>query len=686
MLRRPRVLLTAILAVGLTGAAFAGFYNLWAAPLNGPQASDRQITIIVTSLMRREHISKKPLDDTISARGLKEFIKTLDPAKVYFTQQDVDEFSKSKNNIDDMLKRGDITLAHDIFKRFLQRVDERIAMVDQLLQMPQNHADDEDLITDRDLLTFPKTAAEAQNRWRKRIEYDFLAMKADKTEGKEAVEKLRRRYRSFAKRMHQFDNNELLEMYLTAITTSYDPHTSYMSPTSYENFLINMRLELEGIGAALRSTDGETIVTKIIPGGAAAKNGKLKPEDEVVSVGEGEDGEMVDVVDMKLNDVVARIRGRAGTVVRLGVKRKSGASETVRIVRAKIELKDSEARGVIFEEGRHPNGKPVKIGVIDLPSFYMDMKGARAGLADYKSTTRDCRRILADFKSKGVDVVLLDLTRNGGGSLNEAISLTGLFIDRGPVVQVKDSAGTVQQYDDLEAGMAWDGPLVVLTSKFSASASEILAGAIQDYRRGIVVGDTATHGKGTVQSLMDLGQHMFRIRNPPNMGALKITMQQFYRPDGDSTQKRGVVADLPLPSLTNHMDVGESDLDFALEFDRVPTAKHVKYNMVRPDILNQLVTNSLNRRKASQDFASLQKKIAKYREQKERKAISLNEEKFFARRQELNAEKEEEKEFDNQQNGEEEIIKRDFYYNEVLAIAAEYTVGLERAKIAATAN
>ena len=357
---------------------------------------------------------------------------------------------------------------------------------------------------------YAKNRDEAFDRWRKRIKYDLLVLKTEDVTGEEAIDRLDRRYTSYAKRMHQFSSDDLLEMYLSAITTSFDPHTNYMSPSSLENFNISMKLNLEGIGAALMMTDGYTVVSKVIPGGAADKNGKLQPEDRIVSVGQGDDGEMVDVVDMNLNDVVKLIRGKAGTVVRLGVKPAgSNDVETYTITRAQIELKDSEARSEIIPVRQRPDGQPYQVGVIDLPSFYMDMTAARRGLTDFKSTTRDVRRILEDFNEKNVDVVVLDLTRNGGGSLTEAINLTGLFIDEGPVVQVKDSDNHVQHYDDLERGMVWKGPLVVLTSKFSASASEILAGAIQDYGRGIVVGDQATHGKGTVQSLLDLGSQLF---------------------------------------------------------------------------------------------------------------------------------------------------------------------------------
>ena len=483
--------------------------------------------------------------------------------------------------------------------------------------------------------------------------------------------------------MHQFSSDDLLEMYLSAITTAYDPHTTYMSPSSLENFHISMKLKLEGIGAALMMNDGYTVVTKVIPGGAADKNGKLQPEDRIVSVGQGTDGEMVDVVDMNLNDVVKMIRGKAGTVVRLGVKPAGGNEvEIVKITRAKIELKDSEARSEVIPFGKKPDGSSYEIGVIDLPSFYMDMSAARKGLTDFKSTTRDVRRILEDFKSKGVDAVVLDLTRNGGGSLTEAINLTGLFIDRGPVVQVKDSDARVQHYDDTESGMVWDGPLVVMTSKFSASASEILAGAIQDYGRGIIIGDVATHGKGTVQSLLDLGNQIFNVPNPPNLGALKITMQQFYRPNGDSTQKRGVVVDVPMPSLTTHMDVGETDLDYPVKFDEVEAAPFKKVDDVTTPVVKQLNNLSAKRREGSEDFAKLNRRVEQYKKQKARKSVTLNEKKFFAERAELDADKEEEKKIKEQVSGERPVFRRNYYNDEVLAITVDYLQLLKDLQVA----
>jgi len=653
--------------------AACGFCLPAAADPIGPDAEVRQIARTVSSLLRRDHLTRHPLDDEISQRGLKTFLESLDPMKVYFYRSDVDAFLNRQNELDDLTREGDISFAYDVFKVFLNRVDERVAMVDELLSMEHDFTIDEEMIIDRDQAEYPKSKAEAFQRWRKRIKYDLLTLKTEKIEGGAAVEKLSRRYHSFAKRMHQTDDDELLEMYLTAITTAFDPHTTYMSPKNLENFEIQMRLELEGIGAALTSEDGYTVVSKIIPGGAADKDGRLKPKDKIIGVGQDAAGEIQDVVDVKLSDVVALIRGKKGTVVRLQVVSVDDPEpETIDITREKIELTDAEAQAKVFEEGRHAEGRPYKIGVIDLPSFYMDMAGARSGRSNFRSTTRDVQAILEDFNAKGVDLVVLDLRRNGGGSLQEAINLTGLFIEDGPIVQVKDADGRVQPYEDLNPSITWKGPLIVLISKFSASASEILAGAIQDYRRGLIVGDHATHGKGTVQSLLDLGGELFGISYPRNLGALKITMQQFYRPNGDSTQNRGVLADIELPSLTTHLDVAESDLDYPLAFDRVEPGSFAEFNFVDDTIRDRLGQLSAQRCKDSEDFKKVLDNIRRYQEQKDRETISLNEEKFMAERRELDADKEEQKQLEEINDPAASGIERDYYLDEAIAIALDY--------------
>ena len=639
-----------------------------------PSATDRQITLAVSMLMERQQVTGHALDDAISERCLAAFIKDLDPLKLFFYQSDVDEFMASKDRLDDQLKRGDTRFAYTIFDRFLARVNERINAAQVELEKPHDFTIQEDMIVDRDEMQFAKTPEEANERWRKRVKFDLLKEIADDMDEQEAIAKLHKRYKSIRRSWQQTDDDELLEMYLTAMTSGFDPHSSYMSPSTLDNFNITMRLELEGIGASLRSEDGYTVVHKIIPGGAADKDGRLKPDDKIVGVGQGTSGELEDIVDMKLNDVVKKIRGKQGTVVRLEVMPGIGGErETYAITRDRIELKDSEARSEVIERGQKADGSPYRIGVIQLPSFYMDMEGARLGLPDYKSTTRDVHRLLDEFKKQNVDVVVIDLRWNGGGSLTEARDMTGLFIDGGPVVQVKDVEGRTQPYNDPDAGMVWSGPLVVMINKFSASASEIFAGAIQDYGRGIVIGDHATHGKGTVQQLYDLGSALFRLGDSRNMGALKLTIQQFYLPGGNSTQNRGVVSDVELPSLTSHLEgIAESDLDYALAFDQVDPLPHDSYHMVDAAVVDALRTRSGKRVSDSEFFARESRRIKRYEEQKDRKTMTLNKEAFLADRAELNAEKEEEKIYDNLSDPDRPVFEMDGYGEEALDITVDY--------------
>ena len=674
------------LAVAVLGLGIVAGSAL--ADVTGPQKNDRPITKAITILMSRQHLTRHPLDNEISNRWLNNYVKMLDPRKVFFSQADITSFNEYKDQLDDQAMQGDTSFAYRVFQKFLSRIDERVKLVDELLASNLDLSADEEMVTDPDDIAYAKDDAEMKDRWRKRIKFDLLELATEKPplEGQAAKDKVAKRYHQLGKRMKQTDNDELLEMYLTALTTAYDPHTTYMGANTLENFEIQMRLNLEGIGAALEAPDGETVVKKVIPGGAAAKDGRLKPEDRITGVGQGADGPIVPVADMKLNDVVKLIRGHQGTTVRLEVLAKGETQPKIyNIVRQQVELTDSEARSVILETGKKPDGKPYQIGVINLPSFYMDMSGAKSGREDFKSTTRDVSKLLKEFNAKKVDAVVIDLRHNGGGSLTESIKLTGLFIDNGPVVQVKDSDGQKTQYDDTETGVEWAGPLVVLTSKFSASASEIFAGAIQDYKRGIIVGDPSTHGKGTVQSLLDLGQRLFgRLPNTPQLGALKITEQQFYRPDGDSTQNRGVLSDITLPSLIAQIDnLGESSLDYAMKFDHVDPVHYRKYNLVDKQILDQLIAKSVERRRDSKDFQKLATDIDHFNAQKKKKKISLNKDKFAAEKAELSAEKQEEKELEEMNDPNRPVVKRDYYFDEVLSITADYAQLLKGAPQAA---
>lgn len=661
--------------------------------LREPNAKDARIARIISILMPHEHLSlagktKEELDminAQYSERWLNNFLKTLDYQKAYFLKSDVEAFQKQAPNMTKWLEKGDIRFAYVVFKTYLVRLDERMAMVQKILKEPMDFTVDETVCLDRDKLDYPKNNAEAYERWRKRVKYDMLILKVDDKVGQEAIDKLSRRYNSFQKRMHQTDSEELLEMYLTAMTMSFDPHTTYMSAGSLENFEINMRLELEGIGATLGSEDGYTVIKHLVPGGAAEKEGSLKVDDKIIGVGQGANGQFEDVVDMKLDDVVKKVRGKANTVVRLQVlPADGGKTKDIKITRAKIELKDSAAKGKVFEAGTKPDGTPYKIGVIDLPSFYADMSGMRNGNSEYRSTTRDMKRILEDFNAQGCDACIVDLRANGGGSLPESISATGLFITSGPVVQVKGPSRNSSQpqsritcYQDLDNSVTWDKPMAVLISKFSASASEIFAGAIQDYGRGIIIGDHSSHGKGTVQSLLPLGDALFSFGTPQKLGALKVTIQQFYRPDGDSTQNRGVLADVELPSITAHMDVGESDLDYALPFDRVPAQQYGKSQLVSSNVVKYLNQASEARCAQSEDFKKTKRKIECYLKNKDKENITLNEKKFFEERAELIPEEEEKKLLEDTVKSDGMDIEETPYLREALNITADYVKALQ---------
>ncbi|HEX3728000.1 MAG TPA: PDZ domain-containing protein, partial [Pirellulales bacterium] len=395
-LRRWRFLSSAFVAAAVAGLVVS-MTPAVRSEVTGPQKNDRPITKAITLLMSRQHLTRHPLDNEISNRWLTNYLKMLDPRKVFFNQADVDSFMDYRDQLDDMAARGDTSFAYRVFERFLQRIDERVKLVDELVAANHDFTTEEELVTDPDQISYAKDGNEMRDRWRKRIKFELLELSSEKTPlvGKAAQDKVSRRYHQLAKRMKQTNDGELLEMYLTALTTAYDPHTSYMSADTLENFEIQMRLNLEGIGAALEAPDGETVVKKIIPGGAAAKDGRLKPEDRIVGVGQGPEGAIVQVSDMKLNDVVKLIRGHQGTTVRLSVIPKGETEPKVyNIVRQQVELTDSEARSVILEAGHKSDGSPYKVGVINLPSFYMDMSGARAGREDFKSTTRDVSRLL----------------------------------------------------------------------------------------------------------------------------------------------------------------------------------------------------------------------------------------------------------------------------------------------------
>jgi carboxyl-terminal processing protease len=649
----------------------------------GPRSEDRIIAKTVKQLVEQNHISRRMFDDELSQRTFDRFLRALDPMKLYFFKSDIQEFNAERNQLDDRAKRGDIGFAYMVFKRQLERIDQIMPIVHQLIDTPYDFTLDEQVAIDRDVVDYPTDLTEAQERWRKQIKYSLLVLKADQKTDEQAREQLHRRFRTLEKNRKQMDVYELLELYLSSLTESLDPHTNYLAPRAKENFDIQLGLQLQGIGATLKSEDGITVIASTVPGGAADKDGRLKEGDRILAVGQEGNPEMVDVVDMKLDDVVSLIRGPAGTKVRLSVQPKVGnETKLLEITRAKIELKDSAARGEILNRGLKADGSPYRLGYIELPSFYFDMEGNRPG-SNRRSTTEDVEAILRDFRASSVDAVILDLSKNGGGSLSEAIGCTGLFIDRGPVVQVKNSEGQSMAYEDENRGVAWDGPLIVMTSTMSASASEIFAGAIKDYDRGLVIGDPTTHGKGTVQQLYDVGQEIFGTTSAKSYGALKLTIQQFYLPDGQSTQREGVTADIELPSITANMEgLREADLDYALPADRLPQRPHQHYGLVDDTIRTSLSALSKERVARSEDFRKLQRRIDAYLKQKSEKYASLSEAQFLARRAEFDAEKEEEEQFKKQEETKNKIYDETFYNEEVMNIVVDYLQALSQRKLA----
>jgi carboxyl-terminal processing protease len=644
-----------------------------------PGRQDTLVTQMVCKFLQTGHLNRPEINDELTHRLFRKFFKSLDPTKIYFLKSDVDEFRKYEPEIKDQLHQGDMSFAYKVFERFLKRVEERTVLVETLVKAPHDFTMKEYLSTDFDKIDFAANDDEVRDRWRKRIKFDLLLHKlgAKPLPDAEAKQKVLDRYKGALKRWRQVDNWDLMEFYLSDLTTSVDPHSQYMSPSTVADFDIAMKLQLEGIGALLRSENGNTIIAEIIPGGVASKDGRLKPNDKIIGVAQG-DGKYVDIMDMKLTEAVKLIRGARGTRVELKVI-PAGKIEpvTYALTRQKIELKAQEARQEIIERGKKPDGKPYRIGVIDLPSFYADLAG-RASHSEFKSATEDVKKILKEFATKGVDGVILDLRRNGGGALTEALALTGLFIDEGPVVQVKDYQGRVQRGDDPEKGMAYAGPLMVMVSRFSASASEILAGALQDYGRALIVGDTATHGKGTVQVVIDLGNQL-QSETPLNLGALKLTIQQFYRVNGDSTQSKGVVSDIVLPSLTEELahGVNEKDLEYALAFDRVPPVEHEDLANVSPELIASLKSKSADRVKKSNDFAKVLKEMEQMKARNARKSVPLNEKEMRDQFTKEEAEKADEKAegvLQDETPHDDAVFKfrKSFYHDEILHIMEDW--------------
>ena len=581
---------------------------------SSPEQSKTVIDIL--SKLSNRHYNSPPLDDQLSSKFFDNYLNRLDGNKSFFLQADIDEFQKYRYRLDDTVSKGDLEPGYVMFNRYQQRLIERLSnIVDHLPEMvaDMDFSLDEQLELERKDDPWPADTQQADDLWRKIIKSRVVSLRIAKKPEEEIVPLLKKRYQNQLNRVLQSNSEDAFQVYINSMTALYDPHTNYLSPTTSENFNINMSLSLEGIGAVLQTEDEFTKVVRLVHAGPADKQGQLQPSDKIVGVAQGDD-EFTDVIGMRLDEVVQLIRGKKGSRVQLQVIPVAAKTEdqlhVVNIVRDTVKLEEQSAKSEILEI--YHDEQLFKLGIIDIPAFYIDFEAMRKGDPNYKSTTRDVSLLLEQLIADGVDGIIIDLRENGGGSLQEANQLTGLFIEQGPTVQIRHSSKQVYRDGKRSSSRYYTGPLAVLINRLSASASEIFAGAIQDYQRGVIVG-TQSFGKGTVQSLTSLEQ-----------GQLKITESKFYRISGESTQHRGVVPDIEFPALYDKEKVGESSLDHALAWDTINPIRHRKYFDI-PAVKPMLIAKHEQRMQTDPDFIFLQDQVRLMEENRAVTFLSLNE-------------------------------------------------------------
>jgi len=596
-------------------------------------ADSRTVATSVVRLLQQGHYSRTKIDDNMGEKILMAYIESLDYNHLFFTQEDIDEFTaKYGTTMDTLLQRGDLAPAFEIFARYKDRVTQRVANVKELAGKKYDFSSDRMVVLNRTKEPWPKDQADADRLWADRIEGELLQEKLNEHAIDSPQKVVDRRYDQVLRNVREMDEENVTKLMLSAVAQTYDPHSEYLSPSDLENFSIHMRLSLVGVGAVLKSDDGYARVMEVVPGGPADLDGRLKVNDRIAAVAQGTN-EFEDVVDMKLDKVVEKIRGKKGSIVRLqvipGEATDPSKRTVINITRDEVKLKDSEAKAEVIDIP-DANGRIRRMGWITLPSFYAAMD--RRGEENAKSTTEDVNALLKRLKKEKIEGLVIDLRRDGGGSLEEAINLTGLFIPRGPVVQSKDADGKISVSEDRDPQVQYDGPLVVLTNRLSASASEIFAAALQDYGRAVVVGDERTFGKGTVQTMIEIGKLMpFFSLGAADAGALKLTIQKFYRVKGGSTQQKGVASDIVLPSLTDTPEIGESALKQPLPYDEVAPAK-IDGVASGSLFLEQLRERSARRLAGDIEFAYVRDDSARMKAKIEKNAVTLNE---SARRSEL---------------------------------------------------
>ena len=589
-----------------------------------PEPYQKETSRWLVRLLEQLHYKPMKLNDEFSAKIFENYLETLDPNKVYFYAKDIEGFQKYRNQVDDAIKSGDVELAFNIFTLYIKRIQERTDFALAALEKGFDFTIDEEYLWDREDVPYIDNEETMNDLWRKRVKNDYLNLKLAGKEESKIKEILSKRYKRIAKRVSESNNEDVFQYFINSYATLIEPHTSYLAPRTSENFKINMSLSLQGIGALLGSKDDYVTIQKVIKGGPAEKQGELKRGDKIVAVGQGDSGTFVDVVGWRVDDVVEKIRGDKGTKVRLSVLSKDDLlgtkPHTILITRDKVKLEEQAAQYQILKVNSANNER--KVGVINLPAFYLDFEAKARGDEDYRSTTKDVKKILDKFNAQGVEALVMDLRNNGGGSLIEARDLTGLFIDKGPVVQIKNSRGNISVDRDTDKSISWDKPMVVLTNRASASASEIFAAALQDYGRAVVVGDRS-FGKGTVQSLIPLDS--YASNNEHAMGQLKLTLSQFFRINGGSTQNRGVIPDIRFPERAGSDSYGESEYENALPWTSI---KRSNYNM-QGDLTHeipQLRKFYKKREQLNPEFSFIKEDYEYYNDLKDDKSISLSEE------------------------------------------------------------
>jgi len=579
---------------------------------------------LVTTVLTRYHYNRVLLNDSLSELIFNRYINQLDGGKNYFLKSDIEQFSKYKFDLDDFLANSNVQFFFDVFNVYLKRVAERMDYINELLENEFDYSSDEYFVIKRDSVDWAKDVNELNDDWRKRIKNDALLYKLNGKDWDFIKSTIQKRYKNITKYLFQYNSEDVFQLAMNAFAETVDPHTNYFSPITSDNFKIDMSLSLEGIGARLQVEDDFTKIVEVIPGGPADKSKQLKADDKIIGVAQGDDGEFEDVIGWRVNDVVKLIRGEKGTVVRLLIipagSDLNAKPKEVRLIRDKVKLEDQAAKSSLLEIQN--NGKNFKIGVINIPKFYSDFEAQRNG-EEGKSTTKDVRKLIAELQQKNIDGLIIDLRNDGGGSLTEAVELTGLFIKEGPVVQVRNSSDNVEVNKDPDPAIIYDGPLAVMVNRFSASASEIFAAAIQDYERGIIIGEN-TYGKGTVQNLIDL--NMFTNRKNMRLGQVKLTIAKFYRINGKSTQRLGVKPDIELPSYFLPEEFGESSVPSALPFDEIQKLNYERFGNINK-LIPELIKLHNERTSTDPDFQYLIEQIKEYRESKNRTVVSLNEEK-----------------------------------------------------------